>query len=409
MKLFEDGPGLKAGLRDLPRYLNASTISSGLVAAIFGCTGPAMVVIGAATTVGFSDAELASWLFSIYVFGGLLGCFLSLRYKMPISGAYAISAATLMASTLQGYTFQEAACAFFLAGVVVLVIGLTGLVGKIMKVLPMEIVMAMVAGCMLKFGVNIVTYTAEDALVCGLAIAAFFIVPLLIKKFPGVLAALVVGIIAAAVTGGFDGGASEIVFIAPSIPGFSFEPSLILSCTVPIAALVIGAEGAQAIGVLEGKGYKVPVNAMTILSGVGGMLTGAFGGHNANIAGPMTAICSSEEAGPKEGRYAASFVNGAVFIVFGLISSLAMGFIGMIPLSLVYVVSGLAMVNVLIGAFRDAFKTGKFKMGAFFALIVAVSGISLLNISSAFWALVFGIIVSLLAERSDFAKKETAA
>ena len=34
------------------------------------------------------------------------------------------------------------------------------------------------------------------------------------------------------------------------------------------------------------------------------------GAHNANIAGPMTAICSSSEAGPKEGRYVASVVNG---------------------------------------------------------------------------------------------------
>ena len=404
MNLIEKGPGILAGLRDLPRNLNASTISSGLVAAIFGCTGPAMVVIGAATTVGFSNAELASWLFAIYVFGGLLGCFLSLRYKVPIAGAYAISAATLMASTLQGYTFKQAAFAFFLAGIVVLIIGATGLVSKIMKVLPMEIVMAMVAGCMLKFGVNIVTYTAQDLLVCGLAIAAFFIAPLFIKKFPGVLAALIVGIIACAATGGFTGNTNEITFIAPMLPGFEFEPSLILSCTVPIAALVIGAEGAQAIGVLEGKGYAVPVNAMTIFSGIGGILTGAFGGHNANIAGPMTAICSSEEAGPKEGRYAASFVTGIAFIIFGLLSSLAMGLIGMIPLSLVYVVSGLAMVNVLIGAFRDAFKTSKYKTGAFFALIVAVSGISILNISSAFWALVFGIIVSLLADRTDFKK-----
>lgn len=210
MKFIEEGPGLRAGLKDLPKSLNAGTIGSGLIASIFGCTGPAMVVISAATTVGFSARDTASWLFGIYVFGGLIGCFLSLYYKMPICGAYAISAATLMATALAGYTFPQAAGAFILAGIIVLILGLTGLVGKIIKILPMEIVMAMVAGCMLKFGVNIVTYTQSDTLICGLAVLAFFIVPCFIKKFPGVLAALIVGIVTVVVTGGFSGSMNEI-------------------------------------------------------------------------------------------------------------------------------------------------------------------------------------------------------
>lgn len=405
MRIMEEGAGLKSGLQDLPKSLNAATIGSGVIAAIFGCTGPAMVVISAAATVGFSTRDTASWLFAIYVFGGLIGCFLSLYYKMPICGAYAISAATLMATALNGYTFSEAAGAFVLAGVIVLILGLTGLVGKVIKILPMEIVMAMVAGCMLKFGVNIVTYTYEDTLICGAAVLAFFIVPCFIKKFPGVLAALIVGIIVVVATGGFSGSASEIAYIPPHLVKPSFEPSLILSCAVPIAALVIGAEGAQAMGVMEAKGYKVPANSMTILSGIGGICTGLFGGHNANIAGPMTAICASEETGPKEGRYAASIVNGVIFILFGVLSSFAMAFINLIPLSLVYTVAGLAMINVLIGAFRDGFKSGRYKTGAFFALIVGVSGVSILNIGSAFWALIFGVIVSLICERKDFVKE----
>ena len=43
--------------------------------------------------------------------------------------------------------------------------------------------------------------------------------------------------------------------------------------------------------------YKAPVNAMTVISGFGGIFSGLVGAHNANIAGPMTAICSSSEAG----------------------------------------------------------------------------------------------------------------
>lgn len=42
--------------------------------------------------------------------------------------------------------------------------------------------------------------------------------------------------------------------------------------------------------------YKPPINFMTIISGVGGILAGIRGGHHANIAGPLTAICSSDQA-----------------------------------------------------------------------------------------------------------------
>lgn len=410
MKLFEKGSGFKSGLRDLPGHLNGSTIAAGLISSVFGCTGPALVVISASSAAGFTTADTVTWIFGIYVFGGLLGMLLALYYKMPISGAYSIPGATLMGAALAGYTFNQAAGAFIIAGVIVLIIGVTGLIGKIMKFLPLEIVMAMVAGCMLKFGLNIVTYTQKDIIVCGSSVLAFFIIPRIFKKFPAVLAALVVGVVVALLTGGFSGGnMGSVSYIAPRLIKPAFSGSLILSCSIPLAALVIGAENAQAMGVLKAQGYDVPANGMTVASGIGGIVSGLFGAHNANIAGPMTAICASDEAGAKEGRYAASVVNGITFAVFGLVASYAIGFVNLIPIGLTYVLAGLAMINVLIQSFRDAFKSGKYKVGAFFALIVGVSGISLLHIGSAFWALVFGVVISLICDYKDFKGKPAAA
>lgn len=409
MKLIEQGPGLKSGLRDLPRHVNGQTIAAGLISTIFGCTGPALVVISAAQTVGFSTADTVTWIFGIYLFGGLFGMLISLYYKLPISGAFTIAGATLMGTALAGYSFQQAVGAFLISGIIVFVIGMTGLIGKIMKWLPVEIVMAMVGGCMMKFGINIVTYTVKDVIVCGATVLAFLIVPRIIKKFPGVLAALVVGVIVAALTGEFSGSAGAMSYIAPSLVAPQFSGKLVLSCSIPLALLIIGAENAQAMGVLKAEGYDVPANAMTIFSGVGSIVSAFFGSHSTHVAGPMTAICSSEDAGPKEGRYAASFINGLTFAAFGLIASYAVGFISLIPVGLTYVLAGLAMINVLVQSFRDAFKSGKFRTGAFFALIVGVSGVSILHIGAAFWALVFGVVVSLICDRKDFESKSVEA
>lgn len=173
MKLLEKGPGFKSGFADLPKHMNSGTIGAGLISTIFGCTGPCLVTIAAANAAGFTLADTVTWVFGIYVFGGLLGAILALYYKIPVSGAYSIPGAMLMGAALTGYSFNEAAGAFVIAGVIVLLIGFTGLIGKIMKFLPVEIVMAMVAGAMMKFSGGIITNTVTDYVVCSAADAGF--------------------------------------------------------------------------------------------------------------------------------------------------------------------------------------------------------------------------------------------
>ena len=178
-----------------------------------------------------------------------------------------------------------------------------------------------------------------------------------------------------------------------------FQPFLAIA--VPLAILVVGAENAQATGVLLAEKYKAPVNAMTIISGIGGILSGFLGGHNANIAGPMTAICSSDQAGEnREGRYAATVINGALFAAFGVFAGAVVPLILMLPGPLIGAVAGLAMINVLVMAFQSAFsKAAGYQIGAFVALIIAMSNISVLGISAPFWALLIGAIVSMLVEK----------
>src|SRR5690606_34292188 len=104
----------------------------------------------------------------------------------------------------------------------------------------------------------------------------------------------------------------------------------------------------------------------------------------------------------KEGRYAASIVNGITFAAFGLVASVAVPFVQALPSELVSLLAGLAMIGVLIGSFEMAFAPKRFRIGAFFALVIAMSGITILKISSPFWALVGGVIISLLVEPKDF-------
>lgn len=404
-RLFDAGPGFGSGIGDFPKKVNGNTVTAGILATIFGCTGPAVIVMNAAITGKLTQAQTISWLFSIYFFGGLLGIVQSLYYKQPINGAWSIPGAVMLGTSLTFFNINQAAAAYLFAGVAVLILGVSGLIGKVMRWIPLPIVMGMIAGAMIRFGTGMVTAVQSLPLLCGISAIAYFAIQRISRKFPPILATLIVGVGVASATGAFSMKSVSVSWIMPQFISPAFSVDAILSIGIPLAVLVMGAENAQAIGVLMAQGYNPPINTMTIVSGIGGIVTSLFGGHNANVAGPMTAICSSEAAGPdKSGRYAASVINGITFGAFGLFASAAVPFVKAIPSPLVSLLAGLAMIGVLVSAFEGAFGGSKFHIGAFFALIIAVSNITLFKIGSPFWALVCGVAVSLVMEPGHFKK-----
>lgn len=397
---IEKGPGFAQGLAGLGRNFGIKTSSAGLVAAIFGCSGPALIVIGAAQNGNLTSGQTVAWLLAIYGLGGLISLVMGLYYKLPITGAYSIPGAALVSGALATFPFEQAVGAFIMAGAMVFILGVTGLVGKIMRLLPMPIVMAMIAGALIRFGVGAVTSIEKLPIVVGAAVLAFFLSMRFVRTVPPVLSALVVGLLAVAFTGSFGAGDAPIGFVRPEFTAPVFTIDAFFAIAVPLAVLVIGAENAQAIGVLYTEGYRPPINAMTVISGIGGMVAGLMGGHNANIAGPMTAICASDQAGEDTGgRYVATVVNGVLFGLFGIFAGIAVPVIMALPGPLIGAVAGLAMITVLLSAFQSAFDRREgYQLGAFVALIVAMSNISFLSISAPFWALLAGTVVSLLVE-----------
>jgi benzoate membrane transport protein len=386
-----------------------STIGAGVIAAIFGCTGPALIVINGGVEAGLSGGVIASWIFGIYVFGGLISFVMALYYKQPITGAWSIPGAVLVVGALGDYTFGQMVGAFFSAGVFVLLIGVTGIVRKAANWIPFPIVMAMIAGALFRFGTGVVDAAQALPIVVGAAILGYVLLQLFTKTIPGVMGALVLGLFAAFATGSFRPIEGELTVTAPSFVAPEFSIGAVLAVGLPLALLVIGAENAQSMGVLMAEGYRPPFNAMTIISGIGGLLSPLFGGHNANIAGPMTAINSSDQAGEKkEGRYAAAVVNGLLFVLFGVFASVAVAVVSSLPPELTAALAGLAMIGVLLSSFQGAFRDKHFQIGALVSLVIAMSGLEIFHISAPFWALVGGVVASALLERSDFRDRAAA-
>lgn len=382
--------------------IHLNTISSGTVAAVFGCTGPALIIIGAASSGGLTHVQTISWLFAVYFFGGLLGLFLSLKYRQPISGAHSIAGAVLIAGALSHFSLNEAIGAYLIANIIVFILGATGLIEKVMNWIPVPIVMGMIVGVMIRFATEMITSVQLSPLLAGSAILVYLFSSRMIPTFPPVLSAFIVSVLLAIFTNEFQLHTIQSSFIFPQLEMPTFRFDAIISISIPLAILIICTENAQATGVLMAKGFKPPISAMSIYGAILGFIASFFGAHAINIAGPMTAICASEETGKKESRYAASAVNGFLFSLFGILAGLVVPFVIAMPGVIVSSIAGLAMIGVLLSSLKIAFSDSKFQMGAFFALIIGMSGVNFLDIGAPLWAVIGSLIVSFLIEKDHF-------
>ena len=135
-------PTLRQALADAgPTYL-----ANGLIAFIFAATGPVAVILAVGTGGGLSQAELASWVFGVFFINGLITLAMSWRYRTPLGFGWTIPGTVLVGPALQHQSFPEVIGAFYVTSLLILVLGASGWVRRVMALLPMPIVMGMVAG-----------------------------------------------------------------------------------------------------------------------------------------------------------------------------------------------------------------------------------------------------------------------
>jgi benzoate membrane transport protein len=170
------------------------------------------------------------------------------------------------------------------------------------------------------------------------------------------------------------------------------------------AELALAATGlrcnVQGLGLLISKGYRPPVNLATVLVGVISLIHAAFGGHQATIARNGVAILAADDAGPVERRYVANVVATLFLLLLVVNAATASSLLRVVPMGLVFALAGLAILSALLDALQRAV-SGQLPFGALFAFIVAASPLQFFGIGSAFWALVAGLLASLVVERDQ--------
>jgi len=329
---------------------------------------------------------------------------LTLYYRIPLLAAITIPGGVLVATALSHLSFKEVVGAYVVTGVLIALLALTGAVKKGMEWLPLPISMAMVAGILLPFGMGIVTSLQQTPLISGMALTAFVCVSLVkpvARRFPPVLGAIVVGLIATSAFGEANWQLLSFQMAQFNLVTPVFTLPAAAELVIPLAVTVIAVQNAQGTAILQNFGYQPPFNAITITSGIGSMIVAPFGSQSVCLAGPMTGIVTNPNIGAKDRRYGAAIVTGLLWMLFGLFSPMATALSQILPASLVNLLAGLALLDVLGSCFAAAFGE-RFRLGALFTFLITISGLRLLKIGAPFWGLIAGCVISFLLERRDF-------
>lgn len=391
------------GPRTLASDFGGVYLANAVVAFIFAASGPVAIILSVGARGGLSESDISSWIFGAFFINSLISLLYCWLYRQPLVFFWTIPGAVLVGPALGHLSFAEVIGAFFATGLLMGLLSFTGWVRRAMQSAPMPIVMGMVAGVFLRFGLDLVYSIRDDFLLAAPMTLAFIVLtalPRLARVLPPVIGALIVGALVIAATGSFDAGGEPIfAMVQPNLYRVAYSWRAMIELVVPLAITVLVVQNGQGIAVLNAAGHKPPVNAITLACGAGSIATAMVGSVSSCLTGPVNAIISA--SGARERQYIAGMLVALFGIAFGLFSSVFTRLLLATPKAFIATLAGLAMLRVLQTAFTVSFRD-RFALGALVTFLVTVADVAIFNIGAPFWGLVFGFAVSWLLEREDF-------
>ncbi|MFN8379757.1 MAG: benzoate/H(+) symporter BenE family transporter [Anaerolineae bacterium] len=387
---------LRRNLRDLPGSIRLPAVLAGLVVVLTAYTGPILIIMEAAKAANLTTAETTSWIWAVTFVNGAFGILLSLLYRLPVVVAWPTAGAALLVLSLPSYPFPEAIGAYIVAGAVIALVGVTGLFSRAIELVPRPVVMGMLAGVLLRFGIGLFAALPSAP---GLVTAVFVTFMLLrrIRFKAPLIGALVVGLIIAALDGTLNLQGVSLQLAVPLWTTPVFSVNALLGLALPLVALALTSQYAPGLAVLRSYGYSLPIDGALLITGIGSVLIAPFGGHGMTLAAITAAIASSPDAGTDpDRRYGAGVMTGAFYMVFGLFGATAVGLFTGMPSALIAAITGLALMGTIMNALVGSMAEEEGREGGLVALLCTGANFTMLGVGAPFWGLLFGVLTNLL-------------
>ncbi|MCC3702878.1 benzoate/H(+) symporter BenE family transporter [Rouxiella badensis] len=369
-----------------------SAVIAGFVAVLVGYTSSAAIVFQAAEAAGANLAQIGSW-FTMLGFGmGVTGIALSLYYRTPIVTAWSTPGAALLVTSLPGTSLNDAIGVFVFASGLILLSGVTGLFAKMMRYIPQALSAAMLAGILLRFGLDAFVSLQTNLLLAGGMCLTYLIARRLIARY-SVILSLCVGLAIAAWQGDIAFHGQAVHFAAPEfiMPHFSWEK--LVGIGLPFFVVSMASQNAPGIATLHASGFKVPVSPLITVTALLALILAPFGVYSIGIAAITAAICMGKDVHPDPNkRYTAAVAAGVFYLLAGVMGGSIGTLFTALPAPLIHTVAGLALLGTISGSLYRALTEEKQRDAAIVTFLITASGIQLFGVGSAFWGLIGGVL-----------------
>lgn len=372
------------------RQFTFPTLMAGLVAVLVGYASSAAIIWQAAAAAGASAQQIAGWMTALGIAMGVSTLGLSLWYRAPVLTAWSTPGAALLATSLHGVTMNEAIGVFIFASALIVLCGATGLFARLMKLIPHSLAAAMLAGILLRFGLDAFAALPANGLLCGVMVIAWLIARAVAPRY-AIVATLVAGLAICLVTGQFTPSQANI---APALPGFTlphFTLQSLLGVGLPFFLVTMASQNAPGVATLKASGYQVAVSPLMTVTGLIALVMAPFGVFSVCIAAITAAICQSPDAHPdRHKRWLASAAAGGFYLLAGIFGGAITALMTALPLAWIQMLAGLALLGTIGGSLQQALTDESGRDAAIVTFLITASGMTLGGIGSAFWGLIGG-------------------
>ncbi|GAB6156528.1 benzoate/H(+) symporter BenE family transporter [Desulfosporosinus burensis] len=383
-------------LKKIKSDSSISAVVAGLIAVTVGFAGPVLLIFQAAKVADLSNLQLSSWIWAISIASGLTSIILSIRFKAPVITAWSTPGAVMLISGWSAYAYSDSIGAFIFSGILITILGFTGLFSSFMKRIPYAIITAMLAGILLKFGVDVFVSLKQLPMLAIPMILGYLVSKRWFPRY-AVVTSLLLGLLISYSLGIVNLGGVSVFLVQPIFTKPTFSLSSLIGLGIPLCIVTMASQNATGLGVLRADGYNTPANPLIITTGAASILFAPFGAHGINLSALIAAICTGKEAhlDPNR-RYIAGISAGLFYLIFGIFGATIVSVFAIFPSELIIVITGLALFGSIGSSLTSAMQEDEKKEAALITFLVTLSGISIAGVGSPFWGLIAGIVTDYM-------------
>lgn len=369
---------------------SVSAIIAGFVTVLVGFTSAAVIVFQAAQALGASSVEIGSWMFALGLGMGLTSIILSLRYRVPVVTAWSTPGAAMLITSAAGVSMPEAIGAFLISAVLITLCGFSGWFERIMNRIPLSIVSGMLAGVLLRFGLDVFTAMQTQFFMTFAMLCAYLLMRRYLPRY-AVVSALVLGILIAGAQGLLRVETIHLQLAQPVLTLPQFSVNALIGIALPLFIVTMASQNVPGVAVIRASGYTVPISPLIGWTGAATIVLAPLGAFAVNLAAITAAICLGQEAhADPDKRYVAAVAAGFFYLMVGLFGATVGAVFAAFPPELVLAIAGLALLSTIGNGLAAALSAPQEREPALITFLVTASGITLLGIGSAFWGLIAG-------------------